>query len=71
MVEGKCRENCYQVGKLTVYRQWITLHNKTGDALNDAVRVDQTNVCEKTIPNCAVASLDIDQDFVNVKYSCE
>ena len=28
-------------------------------------------MCEKTIPNCAVASLDIDQDFVNIKYSCE
>ena len=33
--------------------------------------IQRTNVCEKTIPNCAVASLDIYQDFVNIRYVCE
>lgn len=59
LVDGFCKENCYKPGKLTLYKQWISLHNVTGESMNDSVKVEYTNICEKTIPNCAVASMDL------------
>ena len=71
VIEGvTCVKSCTNSERMTVYKQYIEVYDKSGDILNDSIRVIKTNVCQKTISNCAVAVPNINTDFVHPTYSC-
>ena len=69
--DGVCRENCTRTTHNTVYKQWVTIHNQIGKPLKDSVKLEYINICEQTIPGCALAALNVSQNFEIIQYSCE
>ena len=71
LVNNKCMPNCTDENNQTIYRQFVSLHNLDGNDNKESIKIEKSNICEKTILNCKYASLTLEQSFVNPDYACE
>lgn len=71
VLEGiTCVKSCTNSARMTVYKQHVEVYDIDGNTIDDSYRIVKTNVCNTTIPNCAVAVPNINTTFENPTYAC-